>query len=217
MYASSHPVRSFSQPRSIHSDSSIMISLISPIQDAKAFFDRNSTQGRVTLSAVNSFFEREGADWEKLAAAVSLEVQRASAARTKGSSRNLLLSIADTVEEDEDNTNAGDAGERLQHIVLFSFRKDATEAELSHASRLIMSFHGIPGVVDVKFGAVKTALYPNMRDRSGGFTHVLHVVTTGARALELYDTHPLHEHVRDDVLKPLSTKPAMALDFFPVF
>jgi len=172
-----------------------------------------NSEGYVSCDQVVDYFRRKpGVDWAELSRALAVESKRAKS--------NLTLNLMAEAKSDvtsETTTDNADSGARLQHIVLFTFRPDATETELSQVAKHVFRFTFIPGVIDVKFGPVKTALYPEMQDRSNGFNHVLHVVVKGAAALQAYNSHPIHEDVRDTVLRPMSIRPAVAVDYFSAF
>lgn len=180
------------------------------VQDAKAHFLNGEGVGEAstrTIGAdtIGSYFSRDGVtpNWAKLCESIRLEIQRAQNAKTRLNNNKLVLSVGDRAEEEDSDSEAVagpvaipshgrrtslanlDTGGRLQHLVLYKFKKDVTEAQVSQATRLVQDFMKIPGVVDVKFGRIHTNLYPNMVDRSGGHTHALLVVLTGAKALEV--------------------------------
>lgn len=85
----------------------------------------------------------------------------------------------------------------VEHVVLFKV-KDATTPDAVEAmvSSLCDLEGQVPGIVNLTVGS-------NFSDRSKGFTHGLVVRFRNPEALETYITHPAHEAVVKERIRPI--------------
>ena len=84
----------------------------------------------------------------------------------------------------------------VEHIVLLKIKSDTTQQQMDAITEGVYSLKSeIPGILDISFGA-------DFSGRSQGFTHGLVVRFESKEASIAYQTHPAHETLRDNVLKP---------------
>lgn len=106
----------------------------------------------------------------------------------------------------------------LYHIVIFKFRSNISAEETAQFVAGVESLKQIDGVLTTQCGELSKTLYPNYNDRTKGYTHSLLVLLKDADALEKYDSHPFHEEVRQNCIRPLidqqADSPVLAFDYF---
>lgn len=74
----------------------------------------------------------------------------------------------------------------VNHMVIFKFSPETTEAQLDECVRRARELKDIPGVVDLAAGR-------NFSDRSQGFAIGLNVRFADVASLETYAPHPMHQ------------------------
>lgn len=94
----------------------------------------------------------------------------------------------------------------IEHIVLFQWKEDATEAAIEQAMEGLRGLKGqVPNIIDLSCGK-------NFSDRAGKFTHGLVVRFPDKAALEVYGPHPAHQHVVQNFINPIRAD-ILALDY----
>ena len=94
----------------------------------------------------------------------------------------------------------------VEHLVLLKVKRPPTDEEVAK----IQSLTAIRGVVWVSCGS-------NYTKRGQGYNYAIVVRLTSKEAEEAYQKDPLHENVRDNVIKPLvdtsQPAPLLAIDY----
>ncbi|KAL7483817.1 hypothetical protein ACHAW6_009459 [Cyclotella cf. meneghiniana] len=97
----------------------------------------------------------------------------------------------------------------IDHIVLLKVRPDATEDEIRRMRQGVLSLKAIPGVLTITVGEAFAEEW--MPDRR--FTHTLSVRLESKDALKVYQDHPMHVTVKDELIVPLLAGPPIAIDY----
>lgn len=94
----------------------------------------------------------------------------------------------------------------IVHIVLFKWKPETTPQQITAAMEGLRALDGrIPGVLELTCGE-------NFTDRGQGFTHGLLVRLTDREALDTYQTHPEHQAVVQEAIRPFLAD-IIALDY----
>ncbi|MBI2911345.1 MAG: Dabb family protein [Chloroflexi bacterium] len=89
------------------------------------------------------------------------------------------------------------SGPKVQHLVLFRVRPDATPAQIEAMLAGLRSLASLDGVEEMAVGA-------NFSERSGGFTHALSARFRDRAALAAYGPHPAHQKVVQELTRPIN-------------
>ena len=166
----------------------------------------------MSLKHVFAYFNPE--QYPELIRALNLDISRMERARTRGVRGSLISLVEPEEQKNQTGVNPPLADIPLDHIVLLKLKPfESTEAE-NHLYRCMARLDTIPGVSNLRFGPIRCDLYPDMTDRTGGYTHILAMTFTNGAALKRYDIHPLHMHTKMDVIAPNSAAPSNAVDIF---
>ena len=94
----------------------------------------------------------------------------------------------------------------IEHIVLFRWKPEATDAQVAAAVKGLQGLKGrVPGILDLACGA-------DFSDRAQGYTHGLVVRFPDRAALDAYGPHPAHQTVVQTQIKPIVAD-VLAFDF----
>uniref|UniRef100_A0A7S3GMA4 Stress-response A/B barrel domain-containing protein n=1 Tax=Palpitomonas bilix TaxID=652834 RepID=A0A7S3GMA4_9EUKA len=94
----------------------------------------------------------------------------------------------------------------MEHIVLFSFKSNTTAEQIDQCEREVLALREVvPCIIDISFGR-------NFTDRGKQYTHALVARLASAESLEEYQTHPSHQRVLKDYIRPI-VEDVLAIDF----
>ncbi len=88
-------------------------------------------------------------------------------------------------------------GPKVQHLVLFRVRQDASPAQVEAMLAGLRGLASIDGVEEMAVGA-------SFGERSAGFTHALSARFRDRSALAAYGPHPAHQKVVHELLRPIN-------------
>lgn len=95
----------------------------------------------------------------------------------------------------------------LQHIVLFSFPEELTEADYAHMKAQVASWpEAIGGMSRLRFGEDITG------QRTRGYSRLLYMEFPSLEALQQYQQHPVHQAFHRWVMERQCTP--LAFDYF---
>jgi hypothetical protein len=85
----------------------------------------------------------------------------------------------------------------IEHIVLFKWKPETSPEQITEVINNLQALKGkIPGIIDLSCGE-------NFCDRSQGFQHGLVVRFDSKISLENYGSHPSHQEVVQNFIKPI--------------
>jgi hypothetical protein len=97
----------------------------------------------------------------------------------------------------------------LEHIVLFRFKPETTDSTKQQIVAELMALKGkVPSILDISAG-------PNFSERNQGFEYGLVVRFADRQGLDIYQVHPAHQAIVQELIRP-ALADILAVDYeFP--
>ncbi len=94
----------------------------------------------------------------------------------------------------------------IVHIVLFKWKEETAPEAIARVMKNLRGLkEKIPGIIELSCGE-------NFSERAKGFQHGLVVKFSDRPALDVYQPHPAHQEVVQNLIKPIAAE-IIALDY----